>query len=142
MAQLSMTAPLARPGVSSVSFFVVGRLENPLNGSLAHAHWSRKSAWAAEWKIRTAASWACARLEMPREVPKRITFTCYVGASWDDDNLPAACKPIRDALIGRAIQGDAKRDGHEFLYEQHVDRQRRGVDVHIEPRTGGAGENE
>ncbi len=118
-----------------ISFFVPGQLQNPLNGSLSHAHWSRKAKWARGWKTRTRVVWLHDEVgplpDLHRR--KRITFTAHVGALWDDDNLPAACKPARDALIGLAIHSDATTSGHEFVYRQVVDRARRGLEIAIEP---------
>ena len=116
--------------------FVGGALRNPLNGSLSRAHWSHKSRWAKEWKHRTrvalleARPWPPALLE-PAD-PKRITFTAHVAGKWDDDSIPAAIKPARDALIGNVIHSDAPDSGHEFIYAPAViDRKHRGIQIAI-----------
>lgn len=119
-----------------MTFFVPGVLVNPLNGSLSRAHWTRKSAWANGWKDRTRAVWRIHSAPLPNlAMPKRITFLARVGAQWDDDNLPAALKPCRDALIGYAIHSDAPTAGHVFKYRQVVDRTRRGVQITVEDRS-------
>lgn len=118
-----------------IHLFVPGRLQNPLNGSLSRAHWSRKSRWATGWKDRTRLLWCNQEVgPLPDlHTAKRITFLARVGAKWDDDNLPGAIKPIRDALIRLVIHSDAPDSGHEFLYRQVIDRKHRGVEITIEP---------
>jgi len=118
----------------SLSLFVPGGLQNPLNGSLSRAHWSRKAKWAKAWKARTRAIWLHEEVGPLPDLhrPKRITFTARVGSLWDDDNLPAGIKPVRDALIGLVIQSDAPDSGHMFIYTQIIDRSRRGVEVTVE----------
>lgn len=104
-----------------IEFFVPGRLVNPLNGS--HGHWSKHRRWAQSWRERTAMALYANRgrspLPWPAATPKRVTFTALVGARWDDDNLRAALKPVRDALrdVG-LIQDDGPTTGHRFVYEQ------------------------
>lgn len=118
-----------------VEFFVPGQLVNPLNGSLSRAHWSKKSKWAGEWKktarLAYMMSYPPADVIHPR-VPKRVTFTAHVGGQWDDDNLPAGIKPVRDSLIGPLIHSDAPNSGHTFVYRQVIARKRRGVLVTVE----------
>lgn len=115
---------------------VPGQLKNPLNDSLSHAHWSRKSAWANGWKERTRAVWRATEYGPLPDLrsPKRVIFLAKVGAQWDDDNLPAAIKPCRDALIGYAIHSDAPDSGHVFIYgQQTVPRADRGLRIIVEP---------
>ena len=115
--------------------FVPGKLRNPLNGSWGG--WRKHARLAKDWRERTAQ-----RLFMEQRVsrsmpaaslstPKRITFTAQVGARWDDDNLPAAIKPIRDALVGLVIHADDPGAGHEFVYRQTVNRSERGVRITV-----------
>jgi len=132
--------------LAGVTVFIEGKLTNPLNGKLSRAHWSRKSEWAKAWKERTAVAWLTQVGTVPElddlGQPKRITFTAYVGSPWDDDSIPAAIKPIRDALIGRAIFNDAPKDGHTFVYRQQVCRglgAKRGVEVSIAAASPGPG---
>ncbi len=114
--------------------FVPGHLRNPLNGSWGG--WQKHARLAKDWRERTA-QWiffatdkgACA----PATRPKMVTFTAHVGAGWDDDNLPAAIKPIRDALVDSGIvHSDAPDSGHHFTYRQIVDRKHRGVEISVE----------
>jgi hypothetical protein len=129
-----------------IEWFVPGALRNPLNGSFSRAHWSAKSRWAKEWKARTVAMMTQQMvatqllavygepLGVILEHPKRVSFLAHTGAPWDDDAIPAGCKPIRDALIGYAIHSDAPDSGHVFEYAQVVNRKRRGVLITITPR--------
>lgn len=114
------------------TFFVPGALINPLNGSFSRAHWSKKSAWANEWRERTRACWLMADVRPfdDLRLKRRITFKAIVARPWDDDNLPAAIKPIRDALVGSFIHTDAP-GCHEFVYRQVTGKQR-GVWVTVE----------
>jgi len=125
-----------------IEVFVPGKLQQVANGSLSRAHWSRKSAWSNAWKAKTRGVVLMASprgrtpdlLSGPLEAPKRITFTAHVGARWDDDNVPGAIKPIRDALIGLVIHSDAPDSGHEFIYAPAIiDRAHRGVRITITP---------
>lgn len=109
--------------------FVPGRPRNPLNGS--HEHWSKRAKWAKGWRDRAGhrlyeqsgpggrpyrihGHWPWSLVE-----PKRITFTIYGPSRFDDDNLRAVCKPVRDALKDMAvIDDDRPSAGHTFVYEQ------------------------
>ena len=121
--------------------------QNPLNGSLARAHWSVKRKWIEALK---AATWTAIYDQVDTlwyrspEAPRRITFTLEVAQLWDTDALPAACKPIRDALLGRPVgrmvmlqlvHSDGARSGHRFRYRQvKVARGApRGYRVQLEP---------
>lgn len=124
-----------------IEVFIPGALRNPLNGSLSRAHWSVRSKWANGWKDRTV--WALrsgaplyqqAYDSMRLAEPKLVRFLAQTGARWDDDNLPAGIKPIRDALIGYVIHSDAPGSGHLFEYAQVVNRAHRGVRITIAPR--------
>ena len=112
----------------ALTVFVPGKPRNPLNGS--HEHWSKRAKWAKGWRERAAVRilahlprakngvWSGYWTYLPAE-PKRITFTIYGAARFDDDNLRAVCKPVRDALKDMAvIDDDRPSAGHTFLYEQ------------------------
>jgi hypothetical protein len=121
--------------------FVPGKLRNPLNGSWGD--WRKHAKLARDWRERTAqhvfvATYrVSAALGTPR-TPKRVTFTACVGRRWDTDNLPAAIKPIRDALVdARVIHADGPDAGHDFVYLQQVVRKfgaPRGVGIVVELR--------
>jgi hypothetical protein len=124
-----------------IAVFVPGVLRNPLNGSwghpLKHARTNR------EWRERTQSHLLAAlrlprtRMQMDPAAPKRITITAHVGAEWDDDGIPAAVKPCRDALKDmRIINDDKPSAGHVFAYAQIVSRGKgcsRGVKITVEP---------
>ena len=116
-----------------MTVFIPGKLRNPLNGSWGG--WRKHAKLAKEWRERTAqyifmdrAHWV-----LVPTTPKTVTFTAHVGAGWDDDNLPAAIKPIRDALVGTVIHSDAPDSGHTFIYRQVIDRKNRGVEITVVP---------
>lgn len=123
------TAPV-REGWSdgALTVFVPGRPRNPLNSS--HGHWTKHARWAKTWRERTSmAFWRRAPLYSASlgtrvfhwlaEDPKRVTFTVYGPARFDDDNLRAVCKPARDSLKDmRVIDDDRDSAGHVFVYEQ------------------------
>ena len=117
--------------------FIPGKLRNPLNGSWGgwRKHWRS----AREWREKTAMLILLEGFRAPSQFarrPKRITFTVQTGAPWDSDAVPAAVKPIRDALVDAGIiHSDAPDSGHEFLYGQRVDRKNRGVDIVVEARS-------
>lgn len=124
-----MTAPI-------LDVFIPGRLRNPLNGSWGG--WRKHARLARDWRERTAQHLLVAGIGRtyathPLTEPKHITFTAYVGAPWDDDNLPGAIKPVRDALVGLLIHSDAKDSGHVFLYRQQTRREARGVGISVTP---------
>jgi len=108
-----------------------------MNGS--RGHWAKHVRWARQWRARTAMAWLAAypqRPTMDAWAPKLIRFLANTGATWDDDNLRAGMKPMRDALVDiGAIQSDAPNAGHLFVYEQRIDRKNRGVRITITPRT-------
>lgn len=112
-----------------MTVFVPGKLRNPLNGSWGG--WRKHARLAKDWKERTAQRIFVERghWTLDLRAPKVVTFTAHVGAGWDDDNLPAAIKPIRDALVGTVIDSDAPTSGHTFVYRQVIDRARRGVEI-------------
>lgn len=66
---------------------------------------------------------------------KRITFFANTHLKLDTDGLQVALAPVRDALIEcGVIWGDAPKDGNEFVYEQRIDRARRGVEIRVKLR--------
>lgn len=110
--------PPAPNSIRRLQLFVPGRLTNPLNGS--HRHWSQLAKWAGGWRTKTQLEWLAAGQPM-WEGPARITFTAVVRRRFDDDNLAACIKPVRDAAV-RAICGtdDGPNCGHWFVYKQSV----------------------
>lgn len=115
------------------TIFIPGRLVNPLNG--AWGHWSTQAAYRTGWHRATAAvlSHAAGWTRHEAAVPKRVTLRCRMWNRMDSDGLQAACKPIRDALVtAGVVSGDAERDGHQWAYEQVVDRACRGVRITVE----------
>jgi hypothetical protein len=123
--------------ITLVDVFVPGRLTNPLNGP--HRHWSQRARWAKEWRTRVVIHVGAAlgqrgrRLPAP-ERPKRITFGANTGRTWDDDNLRAGLKPVRDGLIAAHVIDDDGNPQHEFIYRQEVDRGRPGVRIVVEEK--------
>jgi hypothetical protein len=121
--------------VPLLEVFIPGNLRNPLNGSWGG--WPKHAKLAKQWRERTATrflvQWIVAgRPPRTPTIPKVITFTAHVGRHWDDDNLPAAIKPIRDGLVDAGvIHSDAPDSGHTFTYAQCVDRNDRGVKITI-----------
>jgi hypothetical protein len=116
--------------------FVPGVLTNPMNGS--HGHWDKHRRWAKGWREKASLymlhAWG-RRHGVDPKVPKRVTFTAYVGAEWDDDNLRAGLKPTRDALKDMLIVHDDKPSaGHVFEYAQKIERSlaKRGVQIEVE----------
>lgn len=115
------------------SWFIPGRLRNPLNGS--HRHWATRFQWGKDWRTKTAFLILRERPRYRADAPKRIAFRARVWSLFDDDGLRAALKPVRDGLRDAGIvHDDSPRSGHEFVYEQVVDRRRRGVEVRVEVR--------
>lgn len=121
-----------------LDIFVPGILRNPLNGSWGG--WRKHARLAREWRDRTTNHLLIALrtgtfMPAPSLIePKRVLFTAYTGAQWDDDAIPGALKPVRDALVGIVIHSDAPDSGHEFVYRQAVRREQRGVGISVTPR--------
>jgi hypothetical protein len=128
--------------VVTLTVWIPGKLENPLNGSLSRAHWTKKSRWArtrreaAQMHFLEALGTGKRSKRPDPKAPKLVTFRCYVGAEWDDDNLRAACKPVRDSLKDmKIIDDDRPSAGHTFTYEQEIRRgkdAKRGVEVCVQ----------
>jgi hypothetical protein len=126
-----------------MTLFVPGKLTNPLNGSWGG--WRKHATQAKRWRDRTALAvyQACAGRRTPADLwpPERrkvVTFDVQTWNHWDDDALPAACKPLRDELIKVGlIHSDASTSGHRFLYRQTMQRahrgQQRGVTITVVP---------
>ena len=123
------------PPPLTMTLFVPGQLTSRLNGSSSRAHWSAISRASAEWKTRTRLTWLMAG-QPQWDGPARVTFTAYVGRLWDDDNLPAAIKSIRDTCVPLILGGDdGPRCGHTFAYRQEVrPASARGVLITVEPQ--------
>ena len=120
-----------------IEVFVPGKLRNPLNGSWGG--WRKHARLAKDWRERTehhllAAVRADPVMSHPG-VKKQVTFCAHVGHLWDSDNLPGALKPVRDGVARMCCGGnDGPTSGHEWIYLQQIDRQRRGVSIRIEAR--------
>lgn len=109
--------------MTQITFTLNTPLVNPLNGS--HGHWSKRARWAR--LRREAGAMAILAVVGPHpkilaRTPKTITFTAFVGAPWDDDNLRAAIKPYRDSLKDAGLIDDDAPGRHAFVYEQCVER--------------------
>lgn len=111
----------------TLSFFVHTKPENPLNGSLSGAHWSKKRRWS---NLRREAAARVMYAEMrgkrppwPAAQPKAVTFTVHSHNAFDSDGRQAACKPYRDALRDMGlINDDRDSAGHSFDYRQVISR--------------------
>lgn len=121
--------------------FVPGPLRNPMNGS--HGHWRKHARWARQWRERTHqrlfVQLAGRRGLPPATEPKVVHLHAVTFNAWDDDNLRAGLKPMRDALKdAHVIHDDGPEKGpggevlpcrHHFIYTQEVDRLHRGVRI-------------
>lgn len=125
---------MRRTSPLTIRLFVAGKLTNPLNGS--HQHWTTRAKWAEQWRTRTQVAWLQAGGPMVEATAAVVTFTAQVGRRFDDDNLAACLKPVRDAAV-RAILGtdDGPTCGHLFRYNQEVRPvAERGVLIEVRPR--------
>jgi hypothetical protein len=120
-----------------IQVFVPGRLTSRLNGSASRAHWSVISRSAADWRDDTSVAWIVAG-RPSWDGPAAVTFTAYVGALWDDDNLAAAIKPVRDKAVELILgTDDGPTCGHTFHYAQEVrPGKERGVLITVTPLEG------
>jgi hypothetical protein len=120
-----------------VTFWIPGPIENPLNGSLSHAHWTKRSRWAKTRREKAQMHMLVAFGRGPRSphTPKHITFRAFTYNAFDGDGLQAAIKPYRDALKDmRIIDDDRDSAGHRFVYEQEISRgkdAKRGVEISV-----------
>jgi hypothetical protein len=98
-----------------------GTPRNPLNGQ--RGHWAKHARWAKEWRERaemrlyvvmTTHPWN----HWPPHLPKRVTFTVYGRARFDDDNVRGVVKPLRDALQDMRVIDSDGNPAHTFHYEQ------------------------
>lgn len=115
----------------TLQVFVPGKVTSPMN---RRTHWTERSLWASEWRQRVRLVW----LERGRPMwdgPACYTFTAYVARLFDDDNLPAAIKPVRDEAV-RCISGsdDGPKSGHRFRYKQEIKPAYRGVHIEVTDR--------
>jgi hypothetical protein len=121
--------------IARLEFWVPGPITNGLN---AREHWAaryRRSRFERE-KVRALTLVALQRRTMAPG-PKLIELAAYVGLRFDDDGLVAACKHLRDGLIGAGlIESDAPSAGHTFAYSQTPGTpvERRGVRVTLTTR--------
>ena len=120
-----------------IEVFIPGNLENPLNHARQRFHGARLR------KKSRAVAGAYYRAEIMAQrahgvvwgasTPKRVTFLARLWNRMDDDGLGASLKGVRDALADvRLIDTDGPESGHEFVYQQVIDRKRRGVEVRVE----------
>ena len=111
-----------------IEVWIPGKLMNLSNVRL---HWTKTAAYKRVWRQKV-------KLAIPPlpPGPKRVCLKATVWSLFDaHDGLRTALKPVVDGLIdARAIHSDAPDCGHEFLYAQQIDRQRRGVAIRIEAR--------
>ena len=119
--------------------FVPGPLYNPTNGS--QGAWRKHARWTQQWRNRTEQRLLLVKLlgDDPRwravdpAVPKRVTFLAHTARRWDSDNLCAGIKPIRDGVISaHLIDSDGPDSGHEFVYQQRIKPDERGVLITVE----------
>jgi len=116
--------------------FVPGTLRNPLNDRKLDDHHAR-AAWRRLWRDKVADALlevGYRRGQWDPAAPKRVTIVGHVRRRFDlaTDGLRAACKPIPDALkLVGVIDDDRDSAGHEFTYDQVVDRLWLGVEVHV-----------
>jgi hypothetical protein len=100
---------------------------------------------AQEAMLKVSMCWPMRQWPWPADAPKHITFTAHLARLLDDDSLPFALSPIRDALGDMGLIGktpgtwrgagrvkDAPQDGHRFAYAQVVDRDHVGVEIIVE----------
>lgn len=122
-----------------VRVFLPGQLRNPLNGSWGG--WQKHARLARDMRDRATtalylATTPAQRTEIIRNAatPKLVTFRAFVVREWDDDAVPAAIKPYRDALVTmRLIDDDRPSAGHRFVYAQTIEKGKRGVEIVVEP---------
>lgn len=130
--QAKATYPVTEGWKNGVlTVFVPGKPMNPQDGKLRHP--LKKAKTVAAWRDRTGSRIYAQRIPgLPwwtPAAPKKITFTVYSRQAFDDDNLSAVCKPVRDALKDMLIiVDDAPRHGHAFKYTNVVAP--RQADVH------------
>ena len=129
-----------------LAVFVAGKLVNPLNASAWG--WQKRSRLAKTWKERTAVALfeagetircdVCGYGSVRSLTPKRVHFLALTWNTMDSDGLQASLKPVRDSLVQcGVIHSDAPDSGHEFVYEQRIDRARRGVEIRVAAEGGG-----
>jgi len=134
---------------NTVRIFVPGAPVNPKNvsgmGLWKHRRLIKTARLSAQHTMLEASlQYKGRRWPWPAEVPKRVVFTACIPRLLDDDSLPYAISPIRDALGDMGLIGktagtwrgagrvkDAPADGHRFEYRQHVERVHVGVLIRV-----------
>ena len=126
--------------LATLTLWIPGQLVNPLN---VRDHWGvdAKRARIQRDAVCTALLERLGhkyRLRVGPAVPKRVQFHAYVAKLFDEgDNLPSACKHLRDGLIDAGlIDGDGPEAGHVFTYDQTVTPEKadRGVRITVQVR--------
>lgn len=115
------------------SVFVPGKLRNHMN---TRTHWRVESAYRKRWReaVKVAVLMAKVRLDPPG-MPKTVWLRAYTWGHLDPDGLIAACKPILDGLRDSGvIDDDSQIAGHDFRYEQEINRRFRGIRITWERR--------
>jgi hypothetical protein len=122
--------------VISVQIWVPGPVSNPKNlsglGLWKHRRMIRAARERAhQYMLHTQLTQPTRRWPWPADVVKRVHFHAILPRLLDDDSLPFALSPYRDALGDMALIGrtagtlrgpgrvkDAPGDGHVFTYDQ------------------------
>jgi len=119
----------------AITFFVPGKLRNPLNG--AHGHWATAAKERQRWRWKTKLAFLAlpTRKVFPLDytAPKRVWLIAHTWNAMDTDGLVASLKSVRDGLMDCGlIRSDAPEAGNVFTYEQRVKRKERGVWITVE----------
>ena len=136
-----MEGRVVTDGRKRLEFWLPVQIVNALN---RRQHWTATARRARIQRDAVAAvvlaELGRRRIIAPPERPKRILFEARVGQAFDDDNIRAALKHVRDGLIdARLIDDDREASGHQFEYVQtpNTPRRDRGVRVLVELRKAG-----
>lgn len=130
-AKAARPAPKMGPG-DIVVLFVPGILKSK---NARMNHWAEHK-YKSQWREKTAhalleAGWLRMRGHDPK-APKVVRFYARIARPMDDDGLSYSLAAVRDELVSNhVLSGDAKADGHIFLYDFVVDRVWRGVEVRV-----------
>ena len=113
--------------------FIPGKVVNPTN---QRWHWTGRMRWAKSWRNTTrllVGDMRFSRSGWLSTDPKVVRFTLAVARRFDQDALGPCCKPLLDGLVDALlIHSDGPNSGHEFVYEQRVDRKHPGVRIVVE----------